>query len=116
MIYRAQSEPDLLKESHMSTAVIAAATSADGIHYDDRRPLIKPDREFDLYGCEDPRVTKIDDTYYIFYTALGGYPFGPDNIKVAVGVSKDLKTITEKPRSTSSPLSTPRLWVCSQRR
>jgi len=33
---------------------------------------------------------------YVFYTALGGIPFGAANIKVAVALSKDLDTIQEK--------------------
>ncbi len=96
LVYRAMSEPDLLRDPHIRMSVIARATSEDGITYEDRSILISPDREFDLYGCEDPRVTKMDGTYYIFYTALGGYPFEAENIKVAVALSKDLKTITEK--------------------
>lgn len=96
MVYRAMSEPDLLREPHMRMSVIARASSNDGILFEDRAVLISPDREFDLYGCEDPRVTKLNGIYYIFYTALGGYPFSADNIKVAVALSKDLKTITEK--------------------
>jgi predicted GH43/DUF377 family glycosyl hydrolase len=90
------SEPDQLKEPHIPTSVVAHAVSKDGIHYDGRHVLVSPDREFDLYGCEDPRVTKIGGTYYIFYTALGGFPFGADNIKVAVALSKDLETIDAK--------------------
>lgn len=96
MIYRAMSEPDLLKAPHIPTSVIARATSKNGINYEDRRVLVSPDREFDLYGCEDPRVTKMGDKYYIFYTALGGFPFGAENVKVAVAISSDLKTIDEK--------------------
>jgi predicted GH43/DUF377 family glycosyl hydrolase len=96
MIYRAMSEPDLLREPHNSTSVIARGDSDDGFHFENRKVLISPDREFDYYGCEDPRVTKIGDTYYIFYTALGGYPFDANTIKVAVALSKDLETITEK--------------------
>lgn len=96
MIYRAMSEPDLLREPHLATSIIAHATSTDGHTYRDKHPLVTPDREFDLYGCEDPRVTKLGGTYYIFYTALGGYPYGADNIKVAVALSDDLKTVTEK--------------------
>ena len=90
------SEPDILREPHIRTSVIAQAKSKDGIRYDDRAVLISPDREFDFYGCEDPRVTKMDGVYYIFYTALGGYPFSADNIKVAVALSKDLETVYEK--------------------
>ncbi|HEX7724720.1 MAG TPA: hypothetical protein VF438_03240 [Candidatus Paceibacterota bacterium] len=96
MVYRAMSDHDLLKDSHIQTSVIARAVSDDGVRYTDRRVLIAPDREFDLYGCEDPRVTKLGSDYYIFYTALGGYPFGADNVRVAVAVSKDLKKIDAK--------------------
>ena len=90
------SDPELLKEPHIRMSVIARADSKDGVHYENRSILISPDADFDRYGCEDPRVTKIGKTYYIFYTGLGGYPFSVDNIKVAVALSEDLKTITEK--------------------
>lgn len=96
LLYRAMSEPDLLKEPKISTSVIARADSTDGFRYENRRALVLPDREFDLYGCEDPRVTKLGGTHYIFYTALGGYPFGADNIRVGVALSRDLETIDEK--------------------
>lgn len=96
LVYRAMSEPDLLRDPHIRTSVIGRASSSDGIHFEDRSILITPDSDFDKYGCEDPRVTKIGSTYYIFYTALGGYPFSADNIKVAVALSTDLKTIKEK--------------------
>ena len=105
LLYRAMSEPDPLKEPHMSMSVIGRISSDNSTSIKSgqarfekgvRRVLIAPDMDFDRYGCEDPRVTKIDDTFYIFYTALGGYPFSADNIKVAVALSKDLNKITEK--------------------
>jgi beta-1,2-mannobiose phosphorylase / 1,2-beta-oligomannan phosphorylase len=96
MVYRAMSEPELLKEPHIRTSVIGRATSADGLFYEDRAVFISPDQEYDRYGCEDPRVTKLGKTYYTFYTALGGYPFGVDNIKIAVATSTDLKTVQAK--------------------
>lgn len=96
LVYRAMSEPELLKEPHIRMSVIARADSKDGVNYENRSVLISPDTDFDRYGCEDPRVTKIGKTYYIFYTGLGGYPFSADNIKVCVALSTDLKTITEK--------------------
>jgi len=96
MVYRAMSEPDLLKEPHIRTSVIARADSKDGFHFENRAVLVSPDADYDQFGCEDPRVTKIGSTYYIFYTALGGYPYSADNIKVAVALSKDLSKITEK--------------------
>ena len=96
MVYRAMSDPDILKEPHIRMSVIGHAVSTDGIHFNQRKPLIVPSTDFDRFGCEDPRITKLDDTYYICYTGLGGYPFSADNIKVAVALSTDLKTITEK--------------------
>ena len=51
MVYRAMSEPDLLKEPHIPTSVIGRAISSDGIHYEDRKILIRPDTDFDRYGC-----------------------------------------------------------------
>jgi predicted GH43/DUF377 family glycosyl hydrolase len=93
LVYRAQSDIDPLKRIPIS--VIGRAL-LKGVSYADRNVLVSPDKDFDQFGCEDPRVTKFKDTYYIFYTALGGYPFSSGNIRVAVALSKDLKTIKEK--------------------
>ena len=96
LVYRALSEPQLLKEPRIRMSTIGRAISKDGKHYEDRMALVKPDMDFDKYGCEDPRVTKIGKSYYIVYTALGGFPFSADNIKVAVAISDDLETVREK--------------------
>lgn len=95
LVYRAMSGPDLLKAPHIRTSVIGRAFQSGG-EYTDRKVLVRPDTDFDRYGCEDPRVTKMDGKYYIFYTALGGYPYSAENIRIAVAVSDDLETITEK--------------------
>ncbi|MEK7501336.1 MAG: hypothetical protein AAB629_00245 [Patescibacteria group bacterium] len=100
LIYRAMSEPQLLKEPHIKMSVIARGISEDRVHYGDRKVLVHPDSPFDKFGCEDPRVTFLDGTYYVFYTALGGYPFSADNIRTAVALSKDLNTITERHQVT----------------
>ncbi len=96
LLYRAMSEADPYKTPHFSLSVIGVAFSKNGGDFEQRQPLVIPSEDFDRYGCEDPRVSKIDDTYYIFYTALGGYPYGPENIRTAVALSKDLKTIYAK--------------------
>ncbi|MCX6719046.1 MAG: hypothetical protein NTZ38_01575, partial [Candidatus Taylorbacteria bacterium] len=97
LIYRAMSEPELLKEPHIRASVIARATASDDRSaFSDRKVLVRPDQLFDRFGCEDPRVTKLDETYYIFYTGLGGYPFSAENIRTAVALSKDMETIAEK--------------------
>lgn len=50
-------------------------------------PLIFPQAVYELHGVEDPRITKIDDLYYLTYTAYDGI-----NALGALATSKDLKT------------------------
>ena len=95
VLYRALGRPDaLMTPAGIST--IGKAISLDGRHFQNRRQFIIPEEPWEKYGCEDPRVTYFEGKYYIFYTALGGHPFGPGNIKVACAVSKDLETVTER--------------------
>jgi len=94
-LYRAISAVDkIIKQSQ--TSIIGIGKSKDGLHFDDRVPFIVPEEPWDVHGCEDPRVTFFEGKYYIFYTALSDYPFGADNIKVGVAISKDLKKIDER--------------------
>jgi len=90
--YRAISAVDKITKQQQ-TSIIGIGKSKDGIHFEDRAPFITPEEPWDVHGCEDPRVTFFEGKYYIFYTALSGYPFNKDNIKVGVAVSKDLKKI-----------------------
>lgn len=96
MVYRAMAKPDLLEGNHVSISVIGHATSRNGIHYEDRKPFIVPTLDFEKYGCEDPRITNIDGTYYIFYTALSKYPYEASGIRIALAISRDMETIDEK--------------------
>lgn len=95
-LYRALSEPERLSENHIQLSTIGYAESTDGVHFSKRRQFIVPEKEYERYGCEDPRVTKLGNTYYIFYTALSNYPFDADGIKVAVATTKDFKKIDAK--------------------
>jgi len=73
IVYRAMSFDD--------TSVFGYASSKDGVHIDERSeiPIYEPGNHFERKlrpgnsGCEDPRITKIDDTYYMFYTAFDGF-------------------------------------------
>lgn len=96
MLYRALSSPKEHYGTTLPLSTIGHAVSTDGIHFIDRKQFIKPDYDWELYGCEDPRITKIDDLYYIFYTALSTYPFSPDGIKVGLAITRDFQTIQEK--------------------
>ena len=47
-------------------------------------PVIARTEPYEKQGCEDPRIVKFDDTYYIFYTAYNGI-----DVRVAVAYTKD---------------------------
>lgn len=56
---------------------------------------LTPGEDFDRFGVEDPRITKIGDTYYICYTALAiglGQDDAGDGIRIAMASTKDFKT------------------------
>lgn len=95
-VYRALSKPHLVLENHPYVSTIGYAKSTDGIFYRQKKQLIKPEFEWEKYGCEDPRVTEIDGKYYIFYTALSVNPFRYFGIKTACAITKDFKTIDSK--------------------
>ncbi len=83
-------------ESSSSLSTIGICESLDKITFGNRRQFIKNEFDFEKFGCEDPRVTRIEDKFYIFYTALSKYPPDSEAIKVGLAISKDLKTIDEK--------------------
>jgi len=69
IIYRAMNNED--------TSVLGCAISKDGLHIDERlpEPIYAPREDFEKKanpgnsGCEDPRLTKIGDKFYMCYTA-----------------------------------------------
>ncbi len=95
-LYRAMSSPYLVPDKFPYISTIGYAKSVDGVNFTDKRQLIKPEYDWERYGCEDPRVTEIDGKYYIFYTALSVFPFRYFGIKTACAITRDFKTIDSK--------------------
>ena len=95
-LYRAASSPRIVSNTKMSVSTIGHATSDDGIHFKNREQFIKPEYEWEQFGCEDPRVTKLGDKYYIFYTALSTYPLRPEGIKIGLAITRDFKKVDAK--------------------
>ena len=95
-VYRAISDPDLIPGNGPHISSVGYVSSKDGIHYSKRSQLIRPEFEWEKYGCEDPRVTELNGKYYIFYTALSLFPFRHQGIKVACAITRDFKKIEEK--------------------
>ena len=56
------------------TSRIGLATSTDGINFErNPSPMLEPTEPWEFPGgTEDPRITKIDDTFYLTYTAYDG--------------------------------------------
>ncbi|MFH0773363.1 MAG: hypothetical protein V1922_03560 [bacterium] len=96
LVYRAMGDEQIIRKRKLRLSVIGKADSIDGIHFQNRKIFIKPEYKWEQYGCEDPRITKMDGKYYIFYTALSSYPPNWKGIKVALAISDDLKTISKK--------------------
>ena len=47
------------------------ARSTNGINFDiEETPSIQPANKYETFGLEDPRITLIDDTYYISYVSV----------------------------------------------
>ena len=115
ILYRAQGY------DYVST--IGYATSRDGVHIDERLdyPIYTPSRPFEQIngtkpfpstqymsagygGCEDPRITRIDDRYYLTYVAFDG--INPPRIaltSIAVDNFLNKRWLWERPVLISPP-------------
>lgn len=94
MVYRAQSSrffSETGPEFHIS--FLGYAKSKDGISFKNRRLLFKPEHKWEHFGCEDPRITKFGNQYFIFYTAVSCFPPSRECVKVALATTKDFKKI-----------------------
>ncbi len=97
LLYRAQSLPLLHEDGPwLSISSIGQTESVDGIHFKRHRHFIEPELAWERFGCEDPRVTKCDGKYYIFYTALSEFPFRAEGISVGLAITKNFKQIEKR--------------------
>lgn len=96
MLYRAISETREWQGEYLKVSSIGYSKSKDGINFDERTQFIKPEYDWERFGCEDPRVVFIDGEYIIFYTAISSNPPYPEGIRIGVAITKDFSTITAK--------------------
>ena len=76
---------------------IGCAVSEDGYHFTRfAHPVIEPLEEYERFGCEDPRVTRLEIDgevlYLITYTALSAPAFSGAGNRVALASTEDLRT------------------------
>lgn len=91
LLFRALSNKRNHHDIHMELSTIGYTKSRDGIHFGEHKQVIVPEHDWERYGCEDPRITKIDDTFYIFYTALSTFPFTPGGIHIGMAHTKNFR-------------------------
>jgi predicted GH43/DUF377 family glycosyl hydrolase len=83
----------LLYRAHADDKVsrIGFAVSDDGLHFArEAEPVIEPTEDYESLGCEDPRVTCIDGTYYMTYTGFDGR-----SALLCLATSRDLRNWTK---------------------
>ncbi len=100
MVYRALSLVKNQNGVDMQVSSVGYAKSKDGIKFTDRKLLFGPTEDWEIFGCEDPRITYMDGKFYIFYTALSVFPFAAYGIKNAVAITADFKTFEKHPVTT----------------
>ncbi|MEN6519926.1 MAG: glycoside hydrolase family 130 protein [Armatimonadota bacterium] len=75
-----------------SISHLRLARSRDGRHFTvEEHPALCPDKAAEAYGLEDPRITKIDDTYYIVYKSVA-----PNGITQSLATTKDFVTYEKR--------------------
>jgi len=79
MLYRAQ--------DRNGTSRLGYATSTDGVHFSRRpQPVLTPQADYERDGgVEDPRLVKIDPTYYLTYTG-----YNKHDAQLCLATSRDL--------------------------
>jgi predicted GH43/DUF377 family glycosyl hydrolase len=95
------------------TSVLGYASSTDGLHIDERMsaPVYVPREAFErkyhpgFSGCEDPRLTRIDETIYMSYTAYDG--INPPRIAVSTIGVEDFNNHKFEAWSTPKLISAP---------
>jgi len=89
LIYRA-TDIDASGNDGPFISKLGYAVGSDGLHFSRQdEPLLSNEGEQELRGLEDPRIVKIEDTFYMMYTAFRGKEAG--DYRISLATSKDLK-------------------------
>jgi len=75
-----------------SMAHLRGAWSDDGVHFEiEKSPTVFPGTKYEAYGCEDPRISRLEDKYILTYSAVS-----ENGVCSSIAESKDLKTFDRK--------------------
>lgn len=90
MLYRAQGSRST-PESHAPSALGFAVLTPDlQLIHRRSQPVIQPEQPFENLGVEDPRCTKVGDTYYLYYTGYGRTAGADPSTRICLATSQDL--------------------------
>lgn len=71
---------------HDRISRIGLATSTNGVDFArEGEPVLVPEEDYEAHGCEDPRISRIGETYYLTYTGNSG-----SNAALCLATSTDL--------------------------
>lgn len=73
LIYRAQGTATKTEDYRRSRLGIALLTPTLELIYRHPQPVLTPEEEYEDLGVEDPRITKIDGKYVMFYTGYSSH-------------------------------------------
>lgn len=90
LLYRAEDSTGIGEWN--GTSRIGLATSGDGVRFErEPEPILSPTEPWELPGgCEDPRLVRLGDTFYLTYTAYDG-----ETARLALATSPDLRDWTK---------------------
>ena len=90
MLYRAEDTTGVGQWN--GTSRIGLASSKDGLQFDrEPDPVLEPTEDWEIPGgCEDPRIVKVGEMFYLTYTAYDG-----ETARLALASSPDLRTWTK---------------------
>lgn len=115
-----------------SLSYLRIARSKDGHHFTiEDKPFIYPSNSLEIFGIEDPRITQIGDTYYIYFSAVSpvgigeamistkdfrtwthhGLIFGPDNKDVIIFPEQINGKYYALHRPTTKSVGRPEIWI-----
>jgi predicted GH43/DUF377 family glycosyl hydrolase len=91
LFYRAMNRGDNWRSS------LGYATSSDGETFTQfPKPLLSPETQDEKRGLEDPRITKVGETYFMAYAAFDG-----DDVRLNIATSNNLKDWTKHGKAFS---------------
>jgi predicted GH43/DUF377 family glycosyl hydrolase len=117
-----------------SISHLRLATGADGRHFSiGDRPVLAPATEYETYGVEDARITRLGDWYYVNYSAISprgvttalartrdftrferlGIMFAPDNKDIAIFPETIGGRYYAFHRPSAKPFGAPSMWLAS---